>query len=1291
MLRNKKERRKLLQNNGKLLNSLMFRVLREMWKDILRRSRNSILYVCRFLRNFRIVLLFSRHLPFQASFFMKCRTAFSRVFMWSSVVLCAFAAMFPVIFSAIFPSIFPKQTLLFAQSSAAPRNFFFERLTVDNGLSQGHVICMLQDRRGFMWFGTEDGLNRFDGISVKLYKNMLPSNYIEALYEDREGTLWVGTKSGLAKYDRATEKFTSYQSSNTDSASLPKNYVTSIVDDISSSFLWVGTYGGGLARLDKVTKKFTTFRKNTSRADALPSDIIWRLTADKSGAIWVGTFKGGIARHMAQSNTFLRFQPDSAASGELFVQSLCTDHNGMIWAGTNNGLWRLEYRPITRTGDFTHYKADPADPTALKSPIINAVLSDRSGRIWAGSNSGLHLFDRVNEQFTHYKHDSADPNSLVNDEVTSLYEDRSGTIWVGTMNGVSFFNPRATKFVTYRPETGRTNSLFGSVVWSFAELPDGRPWVGTEEGLNRLEAKPLSGVGAFSVFRKNDNLPNQLQDNHITALCTARDGSLWIGTNESGVQRLQRPDVYGLGSFESYLSDDSNPKSLSSNIISSIIEDKQGRIWISTSEGVNRFDGTDASGRATFTRIGSNPKNLATTLSNPAVTSLLADAQGFVWAGTENGLSRINVASLEVKSYRVLDESSDGAISQIGADNNAIQSLLETKDGRIWIGTQGGLYTFDRASEKFTGVLLGKKSGSYATRQQSISAVLGLLEDSAGSIWISSNQGLCRYTPLDSSARFYDTRDGLQGKEFITGAAFKSRSGLMYFGGVNGFNVFHPDSLRQTSIPPPVVLTEFSRYDEPIPLDSSISEIHTITLPHNQSTFDIKFAALSYSFAGRNLYKYFLEGYDEDWHETMKNDVRYTNLPPGEYTFRVKACNYDGVWNEEGLRLRIVIDPPFWHTWWFRLGALIAAAGTIFGGVRWRVKAVQDQNKRLAEQVEERTKQWREANESLTGANEEIMRQNEVLQGQAREIELAHTSLQEKSLAVEKTLNELKQTQMQLVQSEKMASLGQLTAGVAHEINNPVNFISGAVKPLGRNLNILRQTLEQYAAIKPEEVSPAVIAIVQQQLRDIHDYTEEAQLDVRLQQIDDLVGNIGVGAERIAEIVKILRNFSRLDEGALKRVSLHEGIDASLRLLHNQYKNRSLSIVKNYGDVPEVMCFPGPINQVFMNIIHNATQAIKDSGEVRITTEVDKTNPKNIIVRVSDNGVGIPPEVQKRIFEPFYTTKEAGVGTGLGLSISADIIAKHQGIIQVKSELGFGTEFSIVLPIDGPHFGAAKA
>ena len=816
------------------------------------------------------------------------------------------------------------------------RTLQFERLTADQGLSQGRVICMLQDKRGFMWFGTEDGLNRYDGIGFKQFisskdKNSLPSNYIETLYEDMQGVLWIGTKSGLARFDRISETFTRYRSITNDSTSLPTSYVTSIVDDQTGAYLWVGTYGGGLARFEKSSQKFTTFRKNIGKEGALQSDIIWRLAKDKSGGVWAGTYKGGLYRYLTQSNTFLRFVPDSSeASKSAYIQSLYIDHKGIIWMGTDQGLWKFEYLPVSRTGTFTRYASDPANPAALRSSTVQAVLEDRAGRIWAGTKNGLHLFDRATEQFRVFQNDPTDPNSLINDEIISLYEDRSGTIWVGTANGISFFNPRASKFATYRAETGRVNSLSSNVVWSFAEMNDGRVWVGTESGLNRLESKPLSGVNTFTTFRKNDKLPNQLRDDFISTLCTARDGTLWIGTDEGGLHAMKRTDVYGLGDFTSYFSSDSDPTSLSSNTISCIIEDKRGKIWIGTQSGVSRLDAIDGTGKAVFTRFTSNPANLETSLINPNVYTLYEDRQGMIWAGTNNGLTRIEPSTGAMKSYRITDDAT-GDPSQISADDNAIQVMYESKDGTMWIGTQGGLTRFDRASGKFSEVTMPKEIGLNNARTQALKTILGILEDNAGNLWLSTNTGLWRYTPATNGFRCYDVRDGLQGKEFITGAAFKDKRGVMYFGGVNGFNAFHPDSMQNNSTVPPVVITGFTRFDIPIQLDSSITEKHTVILPYNQNTFEITFAALSYSYASRNRYRYRLLGLDgdKDWHYSSTTfDARYTSLMPGDYTFQVQACNYDEEWNTTGAALTIEIRPPFYATWWFR-----ACVFALIGGI----------------------------------------------------------------------------------------------------------------------------------------------------------------------------------------------------------------------------------------------------------------------------------------------------------------------------------------------------------------------
>jgi signal transduction histidine kinase/ligand-binding sensor domain-containing protein len=1189
-----------------------------------------------------------------------------------------------------------------AAQSLKPNEVVFERLTTKQGLSAGSVFCILQDRKGFMWFGTENGLNRWDGHTFKTFfasankPNTLASNYVEALYEDKEGTLWVGTKGGLSRFDRVTETFTNFKASSGKATSIPVNYVTSIVDDPTGVYLWIGTYGGGASRFNKATQEFTTYRKQPNNPNALQSDIVWRMTTDKTGAIWLGTYNAnardgsGLHRYMQTGNDFIRFMPDSTSSAAAMwkgndIQALCTDHNGIVWIGTNSsGLWRFEYRPISRSGDFKQFSNDLADPTTVSNNNINAVLEDRAGRLWVGTANGLNAFDRITERTIRFFHESGENESLVNDEILSLYEDRSGTIWIGTRDGISFCNPKTRKFTTYRADS-RINGvaergLSNSAVTAVAEDTGGRLWIGTDEGLNRMESKPLSGIGTFEVFRKNENLPNQLLDDGISALCSAKDGTLWIGTSGGGLYTLNNTSGYGLINFTRYYHDPDDSASLSNDIVNAIIEDKRGTIWIATAAGLNRLDGIDPSGKARFTLFKSDKDKPNESLSNNLVAALCEDRQGLLWIGTEQGLTRLDPVSNAIKVYR-----SDAARPESLSDNS-VQTILEDKQGTLWIGTEGGLNKFNRTSEKFMTVALADTIAAEKNLEDALRGViLGLLEDSHGNLWFSTNRGLCRYSPATNAFHLYDGRDGVQGTEFITNSFCKGRDGIFYFGGVNGFSAFHPDSIRDNAYIPPIVLTGFTRYNRPIQLDSAISEKHLIVLSHLENSFEIQFAALSFSNASRNRYRYRLVGLEEEWHYVPEGqyDARYTSVPPGTYEFRVQACNYDGVWNDAGAKLTVRITPPVWATWWFRTLGAVLFVGFVVGGYQWRVQAIESQRKTLEHLVKIRTQELEETHGQVANANEEINRQNEVLNEQAKDIELANSELQERNQQVEAALRDLKQTQSQLVQSEKMASLGQLTAGVAHEINNPVNFISGAVKPLKRNINSLLQVLNSYGDITPERITPETIGIVQQSLRDIADQKDDIQLDERLKQIDDLVGNIGIGAERIAEIVKTLRTFSRPDEGALKATSLHDNLDATLRLLYNQYKNRAVTIVKDYApNVPEVLCFPGPLNQVFMNIIHNATQAIREQGEIRITTFIQPDNGSNVVVKIKDNGTGMPDEVKKRIFEAFFTTKEAGMG--IGLSITKDIIAKHQGSISVTSELGVGTEFIIVLPIAGP-------
>jgi signal transduction histidine kinase/ligand-binding sensor domain-containing protein len=1178
----------------------------------------------------------------------------------------------------------------------------FERLTTKQGLSAGSVFCIVQDRKGFIWFGTDNGLNRWDGHTFKTFfaiankSTTLPSNYIEALFEDKEGTLWVGSKGGLSRFDRVSETFTSFKSTTGKANSLATSYITSIVDDPTGAYLWVGTYGGGAARFNKATQEFTPYRKQQNNPNALQSDIVWRLATDKSGAIWFGTYTAnalngsGLHRYMQTTNDFLRFTPDSSSSlAELWrandIQALCADHNGNVWIGTNSkGLWRFEYRPISRSGEFKQFANDLANPSTISSNNVNTILEDRAGRLWVGTTNGLNVFDPITEQTTRFFHQNDGGESLANDEVLSLYEDRSGTVWIGTRNGISFCNLKNRKFTTYR-QTMRINGdtqrgLSNNAVTAIAEDAAGRLWVGTDIGLNRMETNSLSGISSFEVFRANDNLPNQLLDDGISALASARDGTLWIGTGKGGLYSLTNTGGYGLLSFTRFAHDPDDSTTISSNFINAITEDRRGTLWVATASGLNRMDGVDASGKARFTVFKSDDKKPNEHLSNNLVNVVYEDRAGILWIGTEQGLTRLDPASSAMKVY----SSDPGRIESLS--DNAVQAILEDKLGNMWIGTESGLNKFDRMTGKFTLVVPSDTVGIEKNLEDALrGTIMGLLEGTRGNIWMSTNRGLCRFSPATNSFQLYDTRDGLQGTEFITNSFHKGRDGTSYFGGVNGFSAFRPDSLRESTYISPIVLTGFTRFNRPIQLDSAISEKHFVELNYLDNSFEVQFAALSFSNASRNRYRYRLVGLEEQWHYVPDGqyDARYTSVPPGNYEFRVQACSYDGVWNDAGAKLTIHITPPIWATWWFRTLAVVLFVGVAVGGYRWRVNAIETQRTRLEHLVKQRTQELEASTVQVVSANEEINRQNEVLNEQAKDIELANSELQERNQLVEETLLNLKQTQSQLVQSEKMASLGQLTAGVAHEINNPVNFISGAVKPLRRNINALLQVMNAYGEITPDRITTDSISSIQQALRDIEDQKSDIQMDERLKQIDDLVGNIGIGAERITEIVKTLRTFSHPDEGTLKATSLHENLDATLRLLYNQYKNRAITITKQYSpDVPDIMCYPGPLNQVFMNIIHNATQAIREQGEVRITTLLQPGNQRNVVVRIKDTGTGMPEDVKKRIFEAFYTTKEAGMG--IGLSITKDIIAKHQGTIDVTSELGVGTEFVITLPVAGP-------
>jgi ligand-binding sensor domain-containing protein/signal transduction histidine kinase len=1173
------------------------------------------------------------------------------------------------------------------------QNIVFERLTVQAGLSQGSIWCITQDQRGFMWFGTEDGLNRYDGSTFKIFRSdsrdtsSIPGNYIENLYVDKEGVLWVCTKQGLCRYDRFTEKFFAVPVESGEN-SLPAKYVTSVVDDARGEHLWIGTYGGGLAKMNKKTGAMRIFRKQTANGEGLQSDIVWRLAADRSGGVWAATYDGGVY-YISSDDQFRRFTPESdeVSWRGNDIQAIHVDRQNIVWIGTNkSGLWRCEPRLLSRTGTFTHYPHDPSNPKTIAGSHITAILKAQSGLVWVGTNNGLSMFDQINETASNFRKERGEETSLLDNNVLSLYEDRSGIIWVGTVEGVSFFNPKAQKFLTYRVQNVKPlQSLSSNVVWAFAEDKQGNIWVGTEEGLNRMNSKPLAGgLGDFTAFRKNPNLPFQFEDDFITALCVSRDGALWIGTEQSGVYILRQTDVYGKANFEHYVAGE-GARDLPSNSVSKIIEDRSGGVWIATARGVARVEGVSPD-RLECAVYRKGEDNADGSLASDIVFTLLEDRAGTIWIGTENGLTALDARTGKTQTYRA--KRGDGR----SLSNDAVQHIVEDASGRLWIATESGLNFFDRQSGSLGLLELSGDGIEKAAARALKGTILAVQEDRGGALWITTHSGLVRYDAKANLARLFDERDGLQGRDFITGAAFTSSSGAIFFGGVKGFSVFHPDSFRARTPTFPVVLGDITKNDAPFPreyLDTVITEKRYLELPHNENTFEIQFAALGYVYSERNRFRFKLKGFDKEWQyaEGKRGQERYKNLPPGEYKLVVQVPLADGSWGDEETKLFISITPPFWEKLWFKIISAAFAIALVFGGIRWRLSAIERRNQELQKLVDQRTKELQDSNEEIKTQMKEIERQNAILDRQAADIELKNTELQEAYSALKESEEQRAMERARLAQSEKMASIGRLTNSVAHEINNPVNFISGAVKPLRRNIEVLNNLLRQYAAFSSEAITSANLHALRRQIQEIEEYKEEVQLETRLKQVSDLLENISVGSERIAEIVRSLRTLNRPEEEALKLASLHEGIDATIRLLYNQSKYPKIRIIKDYGEnVPDILCFPGPVNQVFMNILHNAIQAIGEdgSGEIRIATSTQANNPKNVVVSIRDTGRGMNAETLAKIFDPGFTTKQDGMG--IGLAISKDIIeTKHKGSISVWSEPGVGSEFTIVLPVDGPQ------
>ncbi len=832
---------------------------------------------------------------------------------------------------------------------AQPEAARFRSLQIEDGLSQSSVYSCFQDSHGFLWFTTEDGLNRYDGYDFLVYRNdpsdphSLSYNYVSVVYEDRSGTLWVGTfGQGLNRFDYDTCWFTRFLTDPQDSTSLSNNTVLSIHEDASGT-LWFGTQEG-LNRYDPLTERFHRVAGLGDGEVEPGAAAVHAVASTPEGRLWIGTGGGGLCLYepgtgLLQCYRHQPGEPSSLPSDE--VTCLTFDNAGCLWVGTNGGLSCL----APGSTEFRNYRPDPANSRSLVDERITALVEDFRGWLWVGTERGLDRLDCARLAFTHFHHDPFATSGLTSDQIHSLIVDRSHVLWVGTHTGINILDLEGKAFRGYQAHPQDPYSLSDNYVRALLEDHTGVVWVGSSGG--GLDAWDRE-TGRFHHHRAVPGQADSLGSDYIFSLAEGERGDLWIGTTE-GAYRLDRRS----GRSTAYRHDPADPASLSDDVVRVVYRDRDGVFWLGTTYGLNRLD----PGTGGFVRYFKDIRDPQGGLTDDFVYAICEDRRGNLWIGTLNGLSCLDSRRERFTNYYA-DPDDPTSLSNIEA-----LCVFEDSQGTIWVGTPSGLNRFEPDTGTFTYYM--EKDGL------ANDTVYAILEDAAGRLWLSTNRGLSRFDPRTETFRNYDHWDGLNSNEFNLGARLHTRAGELMFGNIKGINAFFPQEITDNDIVPALAFTDFKIFNHSVPvgddspLSRHISRTDAIVLSHRDYVFSIEFAALHYGIPEKNRYAYRMDGIDEDWIDIgTRRMVAYNNLPAGKYVFRVKAANCDGLWNEEGIALQIVITPPYWQTTWFRLCAALAFLALLVGIFRLRTRAIRRRALQLEERVAERTVELERANQA---------------------------------------------------------------------------------------------------------------------------------------------------------------------------------------------------------------------------------------------------------------------------------------------------------------------------------------
>jgi len=777
----------------------------------------------------------------------------------------------------------------------AQHTFNFSRLTIKDGLSNGNITCFLQDGKGFIWIGTSDGLNKYDGYQIQVFKynpqneNGIGGNSIRCLYEDSRNNLWVGLKGGgLSRMDLKTGRFTTFHHGE-GANELSYNDVSGIVEDGDGN-LWIAVDRGGLDRFNPKTNAFTHYPLQDQYNKPL-NNALTGIAIDSFHTIWLTSWGGGIYCFDMNAKTFKVYSEWEKQSEDTKLKDIFgihIDKEGLVWiASVDGNVYALN--PVDSA--IRRYPASEEQEKFSGSPV-HASYEDEQNNIWIGTEAGISILNKNNNKITRISSNEESENGLLSNTINCIYKDNAGNIWIGTNAGVNFYNPLSSQFTWIKKQYNDPLSLSENQVLSILKDRNNNLWVGEINSLDRINAN-----GKTITRYLFDKSANNSSLNNFQAICEDSRGTLWFGTYSNFLLRYDPAK----NSFLRILIPSPAGMNLSYRNVYAICEDADHTLWLSTELGSINYDPSTG----VFSPLFQSNRII---YPEEKTHIIYRDRDMDLWVGTEAGLRHYS-RNLELQQVYLSQKGDSNTIT-----NNFITTIYEDSKGVFWIGTMGGLHRFDKKKNKFE--LIKRPNMDYGD------PVFGCCEDRAGFIWMSTTSGILKYDPVNKSFHSYDESDGLQNKDFQMRAFFQAKDGELFFGGKAGLNAFYPENLKNNDMKPPVVITDFQIFNKSVTpgengiLNNLISETKEITIKHSQSVISFQFVALNYISSKKNQYLYKMEGYDKDW--TLANQgqrtVTYTNLDPGEYTFKVKAANNNGVWNEEAAALKLTIRPPFWET-----------------------------------------------------------------------------------------------------------------------------------------------------------------------------------------------------------------------------------------------------------------------------------------------------------------------------------------------------------------------------------------